>query len=72
MPGDIIAVSNETREGKEKVLSCLDKISEVFNAADETLDEEEIDENVTVVNEKVIVDGDKTDKTDKTATENTD
>lgn len=69
MPGDIIAVSNETREGKEKVLSCLDKISEVFNATDETLNEEEVDENVTVVNENIIVDGDKT---DKTATENTD
>ncbi len=45
MPSDIIAVSNETRDGKEKILSCLDKILEVFNA-DETVDEDEItDEN---------------------------
>ena len=44
MPSDIIAVSNETREGKEKVLSCLDKISEVFNTTDETLDDDEENE----------------------------
>lgn len=44
VPDDIVAVSNETREGKEKVLSRLDKILEVFYNNDDVLSDEEGDE----------------------------
>lgn len=54
MPDDIVAVSNETREGKEKVLLRLDKILEVFyNIDDEVSDEEEVNEFTDATDEHV-------------------